>query len=75
MTLTMLGVKAIPLGTDPENRFLPSTAECEKLITPRTKAIVLVTPNNPVSYISSVYDTYLTQVISRRLVLYTLHHL
>ncbi|CAL1712127.1 unnamed protein product [Somion occarium] len=47
MTLTMLGVKVVPLPTDPDNGFLPSLEQCAKLVTPKTKAIVLVTPNNP----------------------------
>jgi len=47
MTLSMLGITTIVLWTSPEAGFLPSPAECEKLITPNTKAIVLVTPNNP----------------------------
>ncbi|KAI0070713.1 PLP-dependent transferase [Panus rudis PR-1116 ss-1] len=47
MTLTMLGIKAVPLPTDPDNGFLPSVDSCTQLITQKTKAIVLVTPNNP----------------------------
>ncbi|KAF9554055.1 PLP-dependent transferase [Agrocybe pediades] len=47
MALNLLGVKPVPLFTSPESGFLPSVAECKKLITPKTRAIVLVTPNNP----------------------------
>ena len=45
MWLDMVGVKAVPL----ETRFdlLPDPAKAQALITPRTKAIALVTPNNP----------------------------
>ena len=44
----MLGIKPVWLRTHAELGFQPSVEECEKLITPRTRAIVLVTPNNPV---------------------------
>ncbi|THH27894.1 hypothetical protein EUX98_g6294 [Antrodiella citrinella] len=47
MTLSSLGVTIVTLQTSPENAFQPSPEECKKLITPKTKAIVLVTPNNP----------------------------
>lgn len=46
----MLGVKPIPLQTYPEDGFVPSLERCTNLITPKTKAIALVTPNNPVSH-------------------------
>ncbi|GGD33555.1 aminotransferase [Sinisalibacter lacisalsi] len=45
MWLDMSGVTAVPLATDDE--LLPSVAAAERLITERTRAIVLVTPNNP----------------------------
>ncbi|WP_417471890.1 aminotransferase [Leisingera sp.] len=45
MWLDMTGVRAQPLQVGPG--MLPSVAEAEALITPRTRAIVLVTPNNP----------------------------
>ena len=48
MTLSMLGIKPVWLRTREELGFQPSVEECEKLITPATRAIVLVTPNNPV---------------------------
>ncbi|KAJ7059488.1 pyridoxal phosphate-dependent transferase [Mycena amicta] len=47
MTLSMLGITTIPLKTRPEDGFLPSVDDCRKLITPNTRAIALVTPNNP----------------------------
>ncbi|KAJ7119710.1 pyridoxal phosphate-dependent transferase [Mycena epipterygia] len=47
MTLTMLSMTPVPLKTRPENAFTPSVSECKALITPKTRAIVLVTPNNP----------------------------
>ncbi|KAH8118460.1 PLP-dependent transferase [Phellopilus nigrolimitatus] len=47
MTLHMLGISAIPLQTASQEGFLPSSKRCAELITPKTKAIVLVSPNNP----------------------------
>ncbi len=47
MTLTMLGIEARPLICRPEDRFVPNLAAAEALIDARTRAIVLVTPNNP----------------------------
>lgn len=55
MTLSMLGIKPVWLKTSPENGFQPSVTECAKLITPATRAIVLVTPNNPVSHFIPVH--------------------
>jgi len=45
MWLDMSGVKTVPLATG--DGMLPDPAQAEALITPRTKALVLVTPNNP----------------------------
>jgi len=45
MHLSMAGVAAVPLPTD--EHLLPDPAHAAALITPRTRAIVLVTPNNP----------------------------
>ncbi len=42
------GVKTVPLTTRIEDNFdLPEIAEFEKLITPRTKAILICNPGNP----------------------------
>lgn len=45
MWLDMSGVRAVPLATD--TGLIPDVADAAALITPRTRAIVLVTPNNP----------------------------
>jgi aspartate/methionine/tyrosine aminotransferase len=45
MWLDMSGVTAVPLATGEE--LLPSVAAAERLFSERTRAIVLVTPNNP----------------------------
>ncbi len=45
MALDLAGVRAVPLAVGPD--MLPEIASAEALITERTRAIVLVTPNNP----------------------------
>jgi aspartate/methionine/tyrosine aminotransferase len=45
MWLDMTGTRAVPLETGPS--LIPDAAAARALITPRTRAIVLVTPNNP----------------------------
>jgi aspartate/methionine/tyrosine aminotransferase len=45
MFLDMSNVTEVPLAVGAE--MVPLASDCAKLITPRTKAIVLVTPNNP----------------------------
>ncbi len=45
MWLDLAGIEAIPLPCD--ERMLPDLAAAQALWTPRTRAVVLVTPNNP----------------------------
>lgn len=47
MWLDMQGLRAVHLPFRPERGGVPDPADAEKLIGPRTRAIVLVTPNNP----------------------------
>ncbi|KAF8798690.1 PLP-dependent transferase [Phlegmacium glaucopus] len=47
MALNLLGIKTVALKTLPESGFMPSVERCRDLITPKTRAIVLITPNNP----------------------------
>jgi aspartate/methionine/tyrosine aminotransferase len=45
MWLDMAGVRTVPLATGDD--LLPDPERAAALITPRTRAIVLVSPNNP----------------------------
>jgi aspartate/methionine/tyrosine aminotransferase len=47
MTLTGLGIRAVPLACDADAGGVPDAKDAARLITPATRAIVLVTPNNP----------------------------
>jgi aspartate/methionine/tyrosine aminotransferase len=47
MALTMLGIDTIPLPCAPDSGFIPNTETAAALLTPATRAIVLITPNNP----------------------------
>lgn len=45
MWLDMQGIRAVPLACGPD--MVPRAEDAARLVTPRTRAIVLVTPNNP----------------------------
>ena len=48
------GVNVVPITSRIENGFaLPPIAEFEKLITPKTKGIIICSPNNPTGYLYS----------------------
>lgn len=47
MTLDMFGIEAQALPCRPDAGMIPDPDEAARLITPRTRAIVLATPNNP----------------------------
>ncbi len=47
MTLDMLGIEAVPLPASAADGFVPSARAARALIGPTTRAIVLVSPNNP----------------------------
>jgi len=51
---TAAGVNVVPVVSKIENNFaLPPIAEFEKLITPKTKAILICNPGNPTGYLYS----------------------
>ncbi len=48
------GIKIVPVTSYIDNGFsLPPVADFEKLMTPRTKGIIICTPNNPTGYLYS----------------------
>jgi aspartate/methionine/tyrosine aminotransferase len=53
MTLDILDVKAIELPCLPANAMVPDVSQAEALLQDHTRAIVLVTPNNPTGAIYS----------------------
>ncbi|MCP5108063.1 MAG: pyridoxal phosphate-dependent aminotransferase [bacterium] len=51
---TFAGVKIVPVATEAETGFhLPDITEIEKKITPRTRAILICSPNNPTGTVFS----------------------
>jgi aspartate aminotransferase len=51
------GVKIVPVISKIENNFaLPPISEFEKLITPKTKAILICNPGNPTGYLYSLEE-------------------
>src|SRR5260370_14780413 len=45
--LAKIGAKPVFYRKDPANRWLPDVREVERLITPATRALVVIDPNNP----------------------------
>ncbi|HEY4288290.1 MAG TPA: pyridoxal phosphate-dependent aminotransferase [Puia sp.] len=67
-------VKVVPLTSHIENGFaLPPVTDFEKLITPRTRAIVICNPNNPTGYLYSreEMDTLKELIIKHNLYLFS----
>jgi alanine-synthesizing transaminase len=61
--------RAVHYSCRPENSFVPDAAEIERLITRRTRAIVVINPNNPTG---AVYPRAVLEAIAR---LAEQHHL
>jgi alanine-synthesizing transaminase len=60
--VTLNGGRAVHYGCRPQNSFFPDAAEMEALITPRTRALVLINPNNPTG---AVYPREVLEGIAR----------
>ncbi len=66
MTLDMLGISARALPCSPEMGFVPDVAEAEILIDASTRAIVLVSPNNPTGAIYPPATIHAFAALARR---------
>lgn len=60
--VTLNGGRAVHYACRPQNRFHPDADEMETLITPRTRALVLINPNNPTG---AVYPREVLERIAR----------
>src|SRR5579871_3342111 len=60
--VTLNGGRAVHYPCRPENGFVPSAEDVEALITPRTRAIVVINPNNPTG---AVYPRAVLEQIAR----------
>ena len=56
------GARAVHYPCRPENGFLPDPAEVERLVTSRTRALVVINPNNPTG---AVYPRSLLEALAR----------
>jgi alanine-synthesizing transaminase len=65
--------RAVHYACRPENRFVPDPAEMESLITRRTRAIVVINPNNPTgaTYPRSVLEEIARLAERRRLIVFS----
>jgi alanine-synthesizing transaminase len=63
------GAKAVHYPCHPENGFVPDPAEVEKLITERTRVLVVINPNNPTGAV------YPREVLEGLVALAEKHHL
>ncbi|CAE6375403.1 unnamed protein product [Rhizoctonia solani] len=71
MTLRILGIEPVGLPVSIETGFLPTVEQAESLITPRTKAIGLVSPNNPsgITYPASTIKAFADLVVKHKIAL------
>ena len=61
------GVKVIPVTSNIQSGFaLPPIEDFEKLITPKTKAIIICNPNNPTGYLYSREEMEVLKTIIRK---------
>lgn len=67
------GVKVVPVTSNIENGFaLPPISDFEKLITPKTRAVLVCSPNNPTGYLYSQDEMNLLRDLVKKHDLYLL---
>ncbi|MCA1747929.1 MAG: pyridoxal phosphate-dependent aminotransferase, partial [Bacteroidales bacterium] len=68
---TAAGVKVVPITSNIENNFaLPPIDAFEKVITPKTRGIIICNPNNPTGYLYSEEEVRQLGQIARKYDLY-----
>lgn len=72
MQLATCGVRGIPYPLDPYNEWLPDSAALEKLVTPRTRMVIMNTPGNPTGAVFPVQTVREVLDFARRHDLYVL---
>ena len=61
------GMRIVPVTSSIENGFgLPPIEEFEKLITPKTKSIIICNPNNPTGYLYSQHELEILRDIVKK---------
>lgn len=60
--VALVGGRAVHYPCRPEHGFVPDPAELERLVTPRTRALVMINPNNPTG---AVYPRATVEALAR----------
>jgi alanine-synthesizing transaminase len=71
--VTLTGARAVHYPCRPENGFVPDPDELERMVTPATRALVLINPNNPTGavYPREVLEGLVRLATRRGLVLFS----
>ncbi len=71
--VSLTGARAVHYPCRPDNGFVPDPEEVEKLVTPRTRALVIINPNNPTGavYPREVMEALVRLAERRGLVLFS----
>ncbi len=72
MQLATCGVVGVPYPLDPYNEWLPDTSSLEKLVTPRTRMVIMNTPGNPTGAVFPAQSVHEMLEFARRHDLYLL---